>query len=669
VPRISGQVTAWIDGAGSGDTPETDGWGRYKILFPLDVSGRGDGKASSWIRMAQPYVGMGYGQHFPLTPGTEVLISFVDGNPDRPVITGAVPNAETGNLVNASNPNQAALGSKGGGSLVFGNDPEKQNVTLSAGSDRGFFTIASGSPTTAAMYADVTSTTSTVNSTTNMFMSNNTAGYRYEIGAGDAKMRKLTLILGALRETFETMAAASQEAAYYQGFRDDSRDYSPAVMCNNVTNTVDFLIDAADPIIGVLANQNAEPPDLRLPDSNLLAIVGDAEGSRTTWKSKNPFGTLDKLLTTFLLLMKPARHLQPAADDILPLFSIGDEPDGFSKQDERLKHAAKGVAVTTGLSEVVCDVLSTYTLIKALWGAEGKLTAKGILIHNKDSYVDVLAETWAGVSAKTGPLVLESSPQRAADDLRCSLPSVLATLPECLGSESTGASSVSPLLESAVLLHGKLVRTFCDELSLSAKDIVAAKSPGKVLIMQAPAPEEAPAPEVPAGFDVIDATPSGLETLASRNVKFNYIPTYEKGIDITTTDPNAALIIQTTQPSAPVAILCGSSDADGCRSLTFDNGDGTVLRESRDASLVMNQQGVTLKADDQKKLAMTATGEVKLSQSGTNSLAFNDQNVTMEHGMELNLKGGATSVNLNAQGFKLSTEAFADFKAQILNLG
>ncbi len=44
---------------------------------------------------AQSYSGAGYGQHHPLHKGTEVLLSYIDGDPDRPIIVGSVPNAGT----------------------------------------------------------------------------------------------------------------------------------------------------------------------------------------------------------------------------------------------------------------------------------------------------------------------------------------------------------------------------------------------------------------------------------------------------------------------------------------------------------------------------------------------------------------------------------------------
>ena len=47
------------------------------------------------MRLVQPYAGSGYGSHHPLHKGTEVVLAFLDGDPDRPIIVGAVPNAQT----------------------------------------------------------------------------------------------------------------------------------------------------------------------------------------------------------------------------------------------------------------------------------------------------------------------------------------------------------------------------------------------------------------------------------------------------------------------------------------------------------------------------------------------------------------------------------------------
>jgi type VI secretion system VgrG family protein len=93
-PKVSGTLPGKIDAQGSGEYAELDEHGRYKVILPFDLSGRKDGKASHWLRMAQPYGGENQGMHFPLHKHTEVLLTFVEGNPDRPIIASAVPNLE-----------------------------------------------------------------------------------------------------------------------------------------------------------------------------------------------------------------------------------------------------------------------------------------------------------------------------------------------------------------------------------------------------------------------------------------------------------------------------------------------------------------------------------------------------------------------------------------------
>ena len=94
-PRIAGVVTGVIDAGaqpGSGDIARIDDQGRYFVRLLFDTSVLGQRNASHPIRMAQPHAGPGYGQHFPLKPGVEVIVVFVNGDPDRPIIAGAVPN-------------------------------------------------------------------------------------------------------------------------------------------------------------------------------------------------------------------------------------------------------------------------------------------------------------------------------------------------------------------------------------------------------------------------------------------------------------------------------------------------------------------------------------------------------------------------------------------------
>lgn len=64
--------------------------------------------------MLQPHVGTNYGMHFPLKPGAEVLIGFIDGDPDRPLIVGAVYRPDTPSPVTQASSNLNRLKSESG---------------------------------------------------------------------------------------------------------------------------------------------------------------------------------------------------------------------------------------------------------------------------------------------------------------------------------------------------------------------------------------------------------------------------------------------------------------------------------------------------------------------------------------------------------------------------
>lgn len=118
-PRLSGVMHANIDAGGSGQYAEIDDQGRYKVKLPFDLSDAAAGKASHSIRMAQPYAGANYGTHFPLHKGIEVLLTHVDGDLDRPVIDGAVPNPVTGSAVTGANHSQSVCRTAGGNEMVL----------------------------------------------------------------------------------------------------------------------------------------------------------------------------------------------------------------------------------------------------------------------------------------------------------------------------------------------------------------------------------------------------------------------------------------------------------------------------------------------------------------------------------------------------------------------
>ena len=103
-PQIKGVMHAKVDGADA-STPyaQLDDKGRYKIKMPIDRGGSGDGQASKYVRKSEPYAGPDQGMHFPLLKGSEVILTHIDGDPDRPVIAGAMFNSKNSSVVGMNN--------------------------------------------------------------------------------------------------------------------------------------------------------------------------------------------------------------------------------------------------------------------------------------------------------------------------------------------------------------------------------------------------------------------------------------------------------------------------------------------------------------------------------------------------------------------------------------
>jgi type VI secretion system secreted protein VgrG len=92
-PIIHGPQTATVVGA-SGNEIETDKHGRIKVQFHWDRLGKKDENSSCWVRVAQPWAGKGFGFIALPRVGHEVVVSFLDGDPDRPLVTGSVYNGD-----------------------------------------------------------------------------------------------------------------------------------------------------------------------------------------------------------------------------------------------------------------------------------------------------------------------------------------------------------------------------------------------------------------------------------------------------------------------------------------------------------------------------------------------------------------------------------------------
>jgi type VI secretion system secreted protein VgrG len=88
-PVVEGSQTAIVTGP-SGEEIYTDEHGRVKVQFHWDREGKRDQNSSCWIRVSQAWAGAGWGAMIIPRIGHEVIVSFIEGDPDRPIITGRV---------------------------------------------------------------------------------------------------------------------------------------------------------------------------------------------------------------------------------------------------------------------------------------------------------------------------------------------------------------------------------------------------------------------------------------------------------------------------------------------------------------------------------------------------------------------------------------------------
>ena len=92
-PRIPSIQTAIVTGP-AGEEIHVDEYGRVKVQFYWDRQGQRDEKTSCWVRTQQTWAGNGWGTWWVPRIGMEVVVQFVDGDPDRPLVTGCVYNAD-----------------------------------------------------------------------------------------------------------------------------------------------------------------------------------------------------------------------------------------------------------------------------------------------------------------------------------------------------------------------------------------------------------------------------------------------------------------------------------------------------------------------------------------------------------------------------------------------
>ncbi|NYT85132.1 type VI secretion system Vgr family protein [Pollutimonas harenae] len=129
VPRVTRLMSGFVDmddKAGAKRYAQPDDQGRYKIRLAFTRQRYDSYRNSAWLRLSTPYAAgasqkglTAAGMHFPLREGTEVLIAFLNGDPDMPVIVGSLPNAEAPSVVNQNNSREHVVRTPGGAGFTF----------------------------------------------------------------------------------------------------------------------------------------------------------------------------------------------------------------------------------------------------------------------------------------------------------------------------------------------------------------------------------------------------------------------------------------------------------------------------------------------------------------------------------------------------------------------
>ena len=91
--RIQNVLESGVVVGPASDDIYTDQYGRVKVQFHWDREGKRNEHSSSWIRVVQGWAGASFGLQFVPRIGMEVMVSFLAGDQDCPVVTGCVYNA------------------------------------------------------------------------------------------------------------------------------------------------------------------------------------------------------------------------------------------------------------------------------------------------------------------------------------------------------------------------------------------------------------------------------------------------------------------------------------------------------------------------------------------------------------------------------------------------
>lgn len=137
-PFVHGPQTATVVGP-PGEKIFTDKHGRVRVQFHWDRYGKRDDKSSCWIRVSYAWAGRGWGNFSVPHVGHEVIVSFLEGDPDQPLITGRVYNGDNGIAMGMpANKTQSGLRDHSGNEILMEGKGGVQDIRVTAVKDMNF---------------------------------------------------------------------------------------------------------------------------------------------------------------------------------------------------------------------------------------------------------------------------------------------------------------------------------------------------------------------------------------------------------------------------------------------------------------------------------------------------------------------------------------------------
>jgi len=130
IPKVYGIMSAKIESGEGDEYAYIDDHGRYRAKMLFDLTDVSNGEATLPIRLTQSYSGSGYGMHFPNHADTELLWSCVDGDVDRPIGLGTIPNPSQATPVSSRNRTQNIIRTSSGNEFIMDDKSKEAQIIL-----------------------------------------------------------------------------------------------------------------------------------------------------------------------------------------------------------------------------------------------------------------------------------------------------------------------------------------------------------------------------------------------------------------------------------------------------------------------------------------------------------------------------------------------------------